>query len=140
MKEIRETKLVEQTTVKWVANDGKEFSTERDCAAYERRCDAKKCEKEYQKLHPKYLDIPFVDWGGNCTVEIVTMETERDYDTIVDYFVSLTQWMDWSGLEENKPTEFPCTKVIVSGEEWVQFSLWTVDDVRDKLLDAVKQL
>ena len=140
MKEIRETKLVEQTTVKWVANDGKEFSTERDCVVYERRCDQEKCEKEYKKLHPKYLDIPFVDWGVECSVEVVTMETERDYDTIVDYFSSLSTYMDIDGICGNKPTEFPCTKVLVSDEGYVTFSNWSVDEVREKLLDVVRML
>lgn len=35
MKEIRETKLVEQTTVKYVADDGKEFDKSCDCRIYE---------------------------------------------------------------------------------------------------------
>ena len=140
MKEIRETKLVEQTTVKWVANDGKEFSTEIDCAAYERRCDAEKCEKEYKKLRPKFLDIPFVDWSGTCTVEVVTMETESDFDIVVDYFASLSRWMDLSDLVENKPKEFPCTKVIASGEEWVQFAYWSVEDVKNELIKVLNVL
>lgn len=140
MKEIRETKLVEQTTVKWVANDGKEFSTERDCAEHERRCDTEKCEKEYKKLHPKFLDIPFVDWSGNCTVEVVTMESESDFDTVVDYYASLSSWTDLTDLLENKPAKFPCTKVIVSGEDWVQFSYWTVEDVKNELLKVLNVL
>lgn len=140
MKEIRETKWVEQTTVKWVANDGKEFSTERDCAAYERRCDAAKCEKEYKKLHPKFLDIPYVDWAGTCTVEVVTMETESDFDVVLDYFASLNTWMNLTDLEENKPVQFPCTKVIVYGEDWAQFSYWSVEDVKNELLKVLDVL
>jgi hypothetical protein len=140
MKEIRETKLVEQTTVKWVANDGKEFSTERDCAAHERRCDTEKCEKEYKKLHPKYLDIPYIDWCGNCTVEIVTMESERDFDVIVDYFASVSDYMDISDLERSKPTEFPCAKVVVSDEGYVTFSNWSTEEVKNKLLDAANKI
>lgn len=140
MKEIRETKLVEQTTVKWIANDGKEFSTEIDCAAHERRCDKEKCEKEYKKLHPKLLDIPFVDWAGYCTVEAVTMESEKDFDTIVDFFASLSTYMDLNDLLENKPTTFPCTKIVVSGEEYVMFSTWTTDEVKNMLLADTEKL
>ena len=45
MKEIRTIKMVEQTEVKFVADDGKEFigeNAERDCRDYERQKDKKK--------------------------------------------------------------------------------------------------
>ena len=50
MKEIRTIKFVEQTEVKFVADDGREFigeNAERDCRDYERTQDRKKVEQAF---------------------------------------------------------------------------------------------
>ena len=140
MKEIRETKLVEQTTVKFIANDGKEFDNEKECVTYERRLNQENCEKAYHRLHPKFIDIPFIDANGECAVELITLESEKDFDTVMDYFITQSSWMDCSGLEENKPKAYPFTGFIVSGCEWVYLSCWNTATVKDMLVKAAAML
>ena len=140
MKEIREIKLVEQTTIKFVANDGKEFDNEKDCATYERRLDEEKCKKAYDRLHAKWIDIPFIDANGECMVDLITLESEKDFDTVVDYFITQNRWTDVSGLEENKPKEYPFTGFVVSGCEWAYLSTWDTTKVKEMLLKAAEML
>ena len=139
MKEIRETKLVEQTTVRFIANDGTEFMDEQECIIYERRLNKEKLEKEYKKLNPIEITIPFLDWDPMWVTKI-TLKTEADFDTVVDYFESTSRWMDTCGLTENKPAEFPATMLIANGEEWVNVPSETVEDVKRDLLKAYEQL
>ena len=61
MKEIKETKLVEQTTVKFIATDGKEFmgeNAEKDCAEYEKRLHMEEIEKRFVNLDRKEIAFP----------------------------------------------------------------------------------
>lgn len=139
MKEIRETKLVEQTTVRFIANDGTEFKEEKECAAYERRLNKEQVEKEYKKLNPIEIDIPFADWQPMWLTK-VTLKTEADFDTVVDYFESLSGYMDTWGLGEHKPKEFPATVLIANGEEWVSITTKTIEEVKQELLKAYEQL
>ena len=139
MKEIRETKLVEQTTVTFVAYDGRKFTNEDECVTYERRLNKDEVDKRYRKLNPIEITIPFLDYQPMWVTK-VTLKTEADFDTVMDYFVSKSIWMDTCGLTENKPAEFPATMLIINGEEWVNVSFETVDDVKQELLKAYKQL
>lgn len=140
MKEIRETKLVEQTTVRFIACDGKEFDNEKECVSYERRLDKEKLEKEYKKLHPVSLSLPLIDYAGTCYADLITVNSEEDFDTIVDYYQSLSSYMDTYGLEDDRPTEYPKQMIIVSGEDWVCACSQTFESIRDNLMKAYKQL
>lgn len=62
MKEIRETKLVEQTTVKFIAVDGKEFTNEKECLTYERRLDEGRVKRAFEKLIKEKFSFDFVDF------------------------------------------------------------------------------
>lgn len=137
MKEIRETKLVEQTTVKFVADDGTEFETERDCVEYERRCNSDKCHEAYQRLHPKWLDIPFVDWNEHCYVEMVSLSCEKDFDTLIDYVYVIGSY---ACANLKKPDAYPCTKIVVYGEGWVDEYAYEITALKKNLLDIVKTL
>ena len=61
MKHLVETKMVEQKTERWFADDGKEFDNEKDCVVYERRKNEEKVVKEFKKLKPQFLNIPILD-------------------------------------------------------------------------------
>lgn len=137
MKEIRETKLVEQTTVRFVADDGTEFETERDCACYERRCDSDRCCKAYQRLNPKWLNIPCVDWNGECTIEAVTLSCEKDFDTLLDYAYTLDCYAD---VYFKKPDSYPCAKIVVYGNGWVDEYKNGIATFKESLLDIAKIL
>lgn len=145
MKEIRTIRMVEQTEVKFIADDGKEFigeNAERDCMIYERRKNEEKVINEFRKLKPKWIMQPVIDcfYGDIGEVISVTVNDEVDYDiTIKDYFYIKSPYMEFCGYEESKPTEFPANIIIVSGGEWVDV-YGTVEEFKEELLKAVAQL
>ena len=140
MKHLVQTKLVEQTTEKWIANDGKEFDNEKDCVVYERRKHEDKVIKEFKKLKPQFLDIPLIDWFS-CDTEIVSvnLKDESDFFAVEDYFAIKSSYMDLCGLVEKKPTVYPCNILIISGYEWVDI-YGTKDDLKNKLKETMEKI
>ena len=139
MKEIRTIKMVEQTFVKFIANDGKEFENENECAVYERRMDKEKCKKAFKKLKPTLINIPFTDWGCPLEVYKITLNHESDIYVIEDYLKTDCTYREVD-LNYSQPTEYPCTKFLVVDECYAGFSNMTVDDVKQKLLEAAAKL
>ena len=141
MKHLIETKMVEQKTEKWFADDGKEFDNEKDCVVYERRKNEEKVVKDFKKLKPKFLDIPLVEWFVGTDAEIVSVNLKDEFDFIAveDYFAIKSTWMDLSALREKKPTEYPCNILITSGYEWVDI-YGTEQDFKSKLEEFIKKL
>lgn len=139
MKEIRTIKMVEQTFVKFIANDGKEFENENECAVYERRLNKEKCEKEFKKLNPILISIPFIDWGNQFEVYKITLNHESDIYVIEDYLKTDCSYRDVD-LCYNKPTEYPCTRILLVDEGYASFSSMTVDEAKQKLLEAAAKL
>jgi hypothetical protein len=145
MKEIRTIRMVEQTEVKFIADDGKVFigdNAERECKDYERRLNDEKVVNEFKKLKPKYINIPLIDWVG-CETEIISIniKDEIDFDiTIKDYFHRKSpEWMDLTAFETKRPKEFPCNFVFVSGCEWVDI-FGSEKELKDKLIETIEQL
>lgn len=122
MTKLVETKMVEQTTTKFIADDGMEFATETECKDYERTQNEEKVINEFKRLNPKWIDVPLVDWVG-CENEVisVTVKNEIEFNTTVrDYFyIKSPRYMDFNGFESKKPKEFPANIILVSGCEWV---------------------
>lgn len=145
MTKFVETKMVEQTNIKFVADDGKEFigeNAERSCRDYERRQNEERVIKEFKKLKPKWLDIPLVEWVG-CENEVisVTAKDEVDFDTTIRdyYYIKSPQWMDFEAFDNKKPKEFPCDIILVSGCEWVDI-FGSKEDLKEALQKALEQL
>lgn len=139
MKEIRTIRMVEQTTVKFIANDGKEFDNEKDCAAYERRLDKERCAKEFRKLDAVLIKFPFTGWGCPIDVYKVTLNGMVDIDTIMDYFVTKHPYIDCD-LYHGRPTEYPCTRFIVADEGYVGYYSATPEDIKNQLIEALAKL
>lgn len=143
MKEIRTIRMVEQTEVKFIADDGKEFATENECRIYERTQNEDRVVKEFKKLKPKWINVPLVDWVGCGENEIisVTINDEVDFDTTVKdyYYIKSPAYMDFSGFESKKPKEFPANIVLVSGYEWVDI-FGSEEDFKTALMKTIEQL
>ena len=146
MKEIRTIKMVEQTEVKFVADDGKEFigeHAESECKRYERTKNEEKVINEFKKLRPKWIYVPLIDWVGCGENEIisVTVNDEIEFDTTVrDYYhIKSPNYMDFDGFESKKPKEFPANIVIVSGCEWVDI-FGSKEDLKAELMKAIEQI
>lgn len=90
MKEVRETKLVEQTTVRFYSDDGKEFSSEEECRKYEALQD-----NEKELVDIKYEDVSNVlsrvralsqMFDGVLNIKKVCINTQDDLNKLLNYY------------------------------------------------------
>lgn len=111
MKQITETKFVEQTFIRYLADDGREFKTKEDCEGYEKMLYEKRCKKLFDEVKHRELELPLLDWACEATGYIVRMNDADDYRATVDYFESVTGW----GLDVDisEPLHYPCTKIVI---------------------------
>ena len=120
MKEIRTIKMVEQTEVKFIAEDGAEFigeDAECRCKTYERQCNEDKVKKEFDRLDKKEIKLPFVNWLDDA-VQIwkVTLNSKQDYLRLTDYCrVVIGHWEEYFMKE---PDAYPYTTTVFTGCEW----------------------
>ena len=137
------TKLVEQTTVKYIACDGKVFEGERaqcECEAYERRLDVEKCEREFKKLNPRYIPEPGIDWVSSETeMWAVPIKSEADWLTLLDYVKTRSCYMDITGLEDRKPVAFPVDVLAVIEYEYAS-RICGIDDFVKQLEKSIKAI
>lgn len=121
MKEIRVTKMVEQTTVTFEANDGTKFTgenAERQCKNYEMRLNAEACAKEFKKLNPIILNESIIAWfdGNECShFIIVNLNNQNDFDCLKNYCESQNRYMEF---DISEPQEYPKQMVVSMSECW----------------------
>ena len=114
MKQITETKFVEQTTTRFFADDGKEFKTEDDCKRYEKGLYEERYRKLFDCVKHKQIELPLLNWACEADSYIIRMNNADDYRATIDYFESVTGW----GLDVDitEPLHYPCTKIVIV--EW----------------------
>lgn len=143
MKEIRTIKMVEQTEVKFIANDGKEFvgeNAQQECEAYERRMNREKVVEAFNRLNAKQIEVPIAEWwyGDYTRLWKVTLESKKDYYTFVDYLiVEMGVWKGDMSFEE--PKEYPYTTLVGAGCEWA-CEYGSVDQMKSQLEELMKEL
>ena len=114
MKEVITIKMVEQTTVKYIAEDGKEFDTENECKNYECRKRQKEFGEDFEKkLDKQKLHIPVLeDYMCDGSVELITLHSRVDIDRIFNFYKSYN-YSDLKNIEAlYKITKFP-TKITI---------------------------
>jgi hypothetical protein len=120
MKEIRTIKMVEVTEVKFVANDGKEFTgnnAERDCRDYERTSDRNRVESAFKRINFVPIDAPLIDWlDSEQGLHKVYLADRSDYVAMMDYFNVF-----WDVFENRieEPTEYPYSMIVYSYNDGV---------------------
>lgn len=138
MKEIRTIKMVEQTEVKFVADDGKEFigeHAESECATYERTRNEKKVEEAFKRLDAIELKMPFIDWfSDENELWKIILNSKSDYIAMMDYFKVIRRAYDFSIKE---PIEYPYTMIVSESYEYV---CEYTRDLKDELQKALEQL
>lgn len=144
MKEIRTTRMIEQTEVKFVADDGKEFvgkDAEQECKTYERTKNNEKVINAFKKLKPKWINVPLFDWVSDGEIISVTVNDEVDFDiTVKDYYyIKSPHWMDFSNFDAKRPQTFPANIVLVSGCEWVDI-YGSEYDLKEELRRTIEKL
>lgn len=138
MKEIRTIKMVEQTEVKFVADDGKEFvgeHAERECCDYERTRDKKKVEQAFKRLDAVELKMPFVEWWSDDNgFWKILLNSKSDYIAMLDYFKVVRDVYD-SSIEE--PTAYPYTMIVSESYDYIcEYKR----DLKEELQKALEQL
>lgn len=141
MTKFVETKMVEQTTVKYVADDGKEFvgeSAKLECECHERRANRTKVEKAFKRLNATELSIPFIEffYGDESGLLQVELTSKADYYTLIDYLVVVCGCYE-SDLWIDEPKEYPATKLIARGCEWANEYK---NDLKEQLQKTLEQL
>ena len=136
MKEIIETKFVEQKTVKYVADDGKEFYNERDCRSYELSKDREKIKLMYESLNPVTTGTNVMDWFAcGAAIDVVVSHNEREFDIIKAYFKSVCY-----DVYLEAPKEYPHRHVIFSDENGAGEPGYTVQKMHDDFVKLAKIL
>ena len=121
MKEIRITKIVEQTTITFEANDGNQFTgenAERECKNYEMQLNKELCETEFKKLKPIFLNNSILGWfGGDGSQQfiIVNLKDQYDFDCLRNYCESKSKYMEFY-IDE--PKEYPKQMVVSMDADW----------------------
>ena len=138
MKEVRTSKMVEVTEVKFVANDGKEFTgpgAEQECKWYERLKNKDEIEKSYNRMNPTVLKTPYIAWFcEDYLLHKVVLNSKIDYMTLIDYF-EVVWGVDMVDIEE--PPVYPYTMIISTTEYCVDEY---PDDLKDELQKTLEQL
>lgn len=138
MKEIRTIKMVEQTEVKFIADDGKEFigeNAEKECRDYERTRDVKKVEMAFKRLDATELTTPFVSWWSDDNeFWKIILNSKNDYFAMMDYFKIVRNTYDFD-IEE--PAEYPYTMMVSEGYDYVcEYKR----DLKEELQKTLEQL
>lgn len=138
MKEIRTIKMVEQTEVKFVADDGKEFigeHAERDCRDYERTRDQKKVEEAFKRLDAVELKMPFVSWFSDENgFWKILLNSKSDFVAMMDYFKVVRNVYDFS---IDVPKEYPYMMIVSESYDYVYEY---TRDIKEELQKALEQL
>lgn len=100
MKQIIETKLVEQTTTKFFSDDGKEFLSESDCKNYEYKQNRERVERDFKNLDCKKI-TPFIfDWWNCSDMYACKITSQMDVSTLEAYFGM--KFYDYKFIKEEK--------------------------------------
>ena len=122
MTKVIETKMVEQTTVKFIAEDGKEFVgdfAEVECKSYELYKNRNKVADKFMRLCPVTLIPNITEWvNSNAIYRLIRLETERDFEeTLMEY--AEVDFEDSYNLREAKPKSFPCDVVLFEDDGYI---------------------
>lgn len=138
MKEIRTIKMVEQTEVKFVADDGKEFigeNAEIECRDYERTRDEKKVKEAFERLDTIELKMPFVEWWSDDNgFWKILLNSKSDFIAMKDYFKVVRNVYDFS---IDAPKEYPYMMIVSESYDYV---CEYTRDIKAELQKALEQL
>lgn len=136
MKEIRETKLVEQTTVKFIAVDGKEFTNEKECLEYERRLDKAKVTRAFNKLVKEKFRFDFINYFiGNNTFYLLNLKNAEDFYTAEDYFIINNSF----DVDLTAPKKYPAKILVFEHNVYVD-QIRNIDDFKTNIAEVLDTL
>ncbi len=139
MKEVITIKMVEQTTTKYIADDGKTFDKEKDCKEYELSRKRKDVEARFNLIEKQKIDIPMLcDYKGEGCIYKITFNSREDINALVDYYTLCHFYMDYVYDAVNKVTSFPFTTLMDEGYDSIYF--FDEDTLRKDIAKLIEQL
>ena len=136
MKEIRETKLVEQTTVKFIAVDGKEFTNEKECLEYERRLNRAKVTRAFNKLVKEKFSFSSINcFMGDNTFYLLDLKNAEDFYTAEDYFTI----NNFFGIELTEPKKYPAKILVFEHNDYVD-QIRNIDEFKTNIAEILDTL
>ena len=139
MKEVITIKMVEQTTTKYIADDGREFNKENECREYELGKKRKDVETRFNLIEKTKIDIPLLDcYKGEGCVYKITFNSREDVNALVDYYTLFHFHMDYVYAEIKKITSFPFTTLMDEGYDSIYFL--SEDILRKDIAKLIEQL
>lgn len=122
MKEVITIKMVEQTTTKYIADDGKEFDNEQDCKQYELEKRKNEVKKRFDCIDRVYIDIPMLDgYKGEGCVYKITFYNREDISAFIDYYMAHHFYMEDVYIQIKKIKCFPYTTIVDVGYDSLYF-------------------
>ena len=138
MTEIRTIKMVEEIDIKYIAEDGTEFTGENAkayCETYERQSDEKRVTDAFNRLNIEKLNLPLIPWLRDYDeMWYVTLESKKEYYALYDYLkVVLRMWE----INLELPIAFPYKTWMYIGEDYATIYH---DDLKAQLQTALEKL
>lgn len=130
------TKMVEETTRIWIADDGKEFTTRDACRSYEAAKNMNKLRTKHSRLLIANLKFPYYDWNCETFVHVLYLKNKDDWYTVYDYYTAETGDF-WIGDYESNMT-FPTTLIVAGNDGYASLSSWTLTDVYNESVKATE--
>ena len=122
MKEVITIKMVEQTTIKYIADDGKEFNKENECKEYELGKKRKDVEARFNLIQKTKIDVPLLDgYKGEGCIYKITFNSREDVNALIDYYTLHHFYLDYVYDEIKKITSFPFTTLMDEGYDSIYF-------------------
>lgn len=138
MKEVRTIKMVEQTEIKFIADDGKEFcgyNAENDCRQYELQNNAALVKDNFERLNTVKIDFPLLDWFcDESEFWKIKLESKKDYFSMIDYFKIVHNRYTDIGM----PKEYPYTMHIILGYEDAWEYCGNIEKMRERMRNALE--
>ena len=136
MKEIRETKLVEQTTVKFIAVDGKEFTNEKECLAYERRLDREKVTRAFEKLVKEKFRFDVINYFiADNTFYLLNLKNAEDFYAAEDYF-TINKFYD---IDLTEPKKYPAKILVFEHDDYID-QIRNIDEFKTNIAEILDTL
>lgn len=139
MKEIRTIRMVEHTEIKFVADDGKEFTgpnAERECRIHEYSKNKERVTRNFAHVDFKHIEFPFLKYVFcDSTLYRAVLNSKLDFAAMMDYIDIV--W-DISDNYIKEPQSYPCTMFVYRDCEYVSAYSGNLEDELENILNQLK--
>ena len=136
MKIKEEKKVIEQIINTYISEDGKEFTTEKQCIDYEKSLNSKELENRLNSIKQTNYTPPVADSDHNYVWFYFTNQDELD--TVNEYYNSISKYNDM----EIEIVAFPCWYGIEEGYDSEAWEIGTLESYKNNvkiMLERIEQ-